>query len=117
MFGCYFYVLDFGIETKDVDMVDLLMELGAKLDTKNKDLGSVVAQSSQDNNVDMVKYLLKKELKFHIKQDNSWLYGILTDRLADPIYNTTKINRNTDFRIVKVWGNYGKPLDDNILTE
>lgn len=67
MFGCYFYVLDFGIETKDVDMVDLLMELGAKLDTKNKDLGSVVAQSSQDNNVDMVKYLLKKELKFHIK--------------------------------------------------
>lgn len=45
------------------------------------------------------------------------MYGILIDRLADPIYNTTKINRNTDFRIVKIWGNYGKPLDDNILTE
>ena len=105
-------VLDFGVMTNDTTMVELLMDLGAKLDIQNKDLGSTVANASKENNVDMVRYLLRKGANVS-KETGQLLVLWHIQIFADPIY--TSVDKNADFRIIKIWDNYGIPLDDGIL--
>ena len=107
-------VLDFGVKSNDTEMVDLLITLGAKLDVANKDLGSVVANASLENNVKMVRYLLKKGAKVS-KETGEYLVVSHMKQKEDPLYKQMIIRKNSDFRIVKIWENYGISINENTL--
>ena len=109
-------VLDFGVRSKDPEMVDLLIKLGAKLDVNNKDLGSTVANASQSNNVDMVRYLLKKGAKVS-NETGQYLIVHHMSKKNDSFNRQKFIDENTDFRIIKIWEDYGISIDTETLTE
>ena len=107
-------VLDYGIASKDISMVNFLIDAGAKLDIKNKDLGSTVATASQRGNTKMVRYLLSKGAQVSDETGrNLIVWHIITG--PDPIYGITKTDKNTDFSLIKIWDDYGISLDNEKL--
>ena len=107
-------VLDLGVLSNDTAMIDLLIELGAKLDVDNKELGSIVANASDEDYPDMVRHLLKKGAKVSDHTGQSLVVSWIK-RMTDPAYGRRVIDNNTDFRLIKVWDDYGIPLDEKIL--
>lgn len=107
-------VMDYAIASKSISMVELLVSAGAKIDFKNKHLNSAVAEASKRNNVQMVRYLLNKGAQ--VSEDTRYtlvVWHIVMS--ADPIYGVTPINKKTDFSLVKIWDDYGEPLEDKKL--
>ncbi|WP_170120111.1 ankyrin repeat domain-containing protein [Dysgonomonas alginatilytica] len=107
-------VLDYGIASKDTSMVDFLIDAGAKLNIKNKEISSTVAKASLDGNIKMVRYLLSKGAKV---SDETGAYLIVNhiNKGADVLHKITPVNKNTDFSLIKIWDDYGIPTDDEKL--
>lgn len=107
-------VLDYGIASGDVSMVKYLINAGAKLDIEKKDISSAVATASMKNSINMVSYLLSQGAKV---SDETGLFLVVWHiiRRVDPVSGITKQNKNTDFSLIKIWDDYGIPLDDEKL--
>ncbi|SHF92713.1 ankyrin repeat domain-containing protein [Dysgonomonas macrotermitis] len=104
-------VLDFAVDTRDTDMVDMILDAGAKINPSEGILNPL-RNASQNNDYAMLMYLSEKGAKVS--------KAIARDILVMSILRNTQISavrgNSLNVHIVNFWDNYGVEIsEENLL--